>query len=76
MAEIFTFSLTTLIIQQETGRFSMHTLARQPFYDTLDGHKIRRYPVPNARVPFLTAYESYQPTYYSAPSCTDRLFIL
>ena len=54
------------ILQQENNRFKIHNLARQPFYTTHDGTKIRRYPVPDARVPFLTAYDSYQPNEYTA----------
>ena len=54
------------ILNDENNRFAMHFLARSPFYRTLDGKKVRRYPVPDARVPFLTAYDSYQPNHYSA----------
>ena len=53
------------IINEENNKYNMHTLARSPFYRRHDGKKTRRYPVPDARVPFLVSYESYQPNEYT-----------
>ena len=40
-------------------------MARAPFYVLQGGGKIRRYPVPDARVNWQTAYPSYDPEKYS-----------
>jgi len=59
------------IINDENSKYEMHILARLPNYRRHDGQKVRRYPVPDARVPFLVAYESYQPNHYTAPVRSD-----
>ena len=48
-----------------------HKMARAPFYVLHGGGKIRRYPVPDARVTWQTAYPSYDPEKYSQPDASS-----
>ena len=57
------------ILNDENNRFAMHFLARSPFYRTLDNKKVRRYPVPDARVPFLQSMKMTITSGYLEKKC-------
>ena len=62
------------IINDESNKFRTHKMARLPYYIKTDGSKIRRYPVPDARVSWNVTYPSYAPECYTASMGSTKSF--
>ena len=62
------------ILNDESSKFRVHKMARLPFYIKDNGSKIRRYPVPDARVSWNIAYSTYAPENYTAAGGSTESF--